>query len=365
MYRIDFTATEAVKGAILNLGRTEDVKFSPNNRRLAVAGYFRNKLVVFDVDIAVSSAGKRVNLTGFQEITSTSLKLPHGLSFIDDETLVVANLGGQVPILKLPAAGASDGKWELTSLRNICDDHAPRPYVPGSLTVSHLDQSHCEVLVCNSKTHNVTRHTLEINEPFVVNRNEVLLNRGLNAPDGVAISRDRRWIAISNHNEHNVLLYENTPRLNSNSRPDGILRYVNFPHGVRFTPDGNFVLVADAGSPYVNVYAKNGRGWEGKSNPVSSFRVMDEEVYLRGRSNPEEGGPKGIDIDRDMNVLVTTSAEQPLSFFDLPAILKRRTVPMERRQLFLNWRVERIRKSVRVVRNDLRLRTRLRRLCGF
>jgi hypothetical protein len=54
MFRLDFTATDAVKGAIRDLGRTEDVKFSPNNRRLAVAGYFRDKLVVFDVDIDAS-----------------------------------------------------------------------------------------------------------------------------------------------------------------------------------------------------------------------------------------------------------------------------------------------------------------------
>jgi DNA-binding beta-propeller fold protein YncE len=140
---------------------------------------------------------------------------------------------------------------------------------------------------------------------------------------------------------------------------------VNFPHGVRFTSDGNFVFVADAGSPYVNVYAKDGPTWKGRRNPISSFRVMDEDVYLRGRTNPQEGGPKGVDIDRDMNVMVTTSAEQRLAFFDLPAMLNQRTDPMDWRKRSREWREERMRENIKVVRNKLSLRTRIRRFCGI
>ena len=44
---------------------------------------------------------------------------------------------------------------------------------------------------------------------------------------------------------------------------------------------------------------------------------MDDATFLRGRYNPEEGGPKGIDVDRDMSVLATTCEHQPLAFFDL------------------------------------------------
>jgi len=229
----------------------------------------------------------------------------------------------------------------------------------------HLDQSHYDLLVCNNKTSYVTRHSLERGERFVTKGSEVFLKRDLNIPDGVAINRDRRWIAISNHNEHNVYLYENVPGLNPDSKPDGILQNVNFPHGVRFTPDDNFVLVADAGSPFVNLYAKNGDSWKGSRGPTSTFRVMDEEVYLRGRTNPQEGGPKGLDVDRNMNVMVTSSVEQRLAFFDLQAMLKQRSVPLEWRKVSLNWRIDRVREKVRPVRNNLALRTRLRRLRGI
>ena len=48
---------------------------------------------------------------------------------------------------------------------------------------------------------------------------------------------------------------------------------------------------------------------------------MSDETYLRGRKNPEEGGPKGLDIDAGMRVLATTCEEQALAFFDLRAVL--------------------------------------------
>jgi len=115
----------------------------------------------------------------------------------------------------------------------------------------------------------------------------------------------------------------------------------------------------------VNVYAKDGPTWKGRRNPISSFRVMDEDVYLRGRTNPQEGGPKGVDIDRDMNVMVTTSAEQRLAFFDLPAMLNQRTDPMDWRKRSREWREERMRENIKVVRNKLSLRTRIRRFCGI
>jgi DNA-binding beta-propeller fold protein YncE len=345
--QIEFTASKEVWGVLKDLARTEDVKFSPNNRRLAVAGFAKNKLVVFDVEISASASGRKVALTDFMEIRSSSLHAPHGLCFIDDETLIVANRGGEAPILSVPSSGAVDKKFEMPALQTIRRDQFHQLKSPGSVSVSRIDQNLYEVLICNNYVHYVTRHILETGEHFVLRNSEILLRKGLSIPDGVAVDRERRWIAISNHNTHSVLLYENTPRLNGHSEPDGILRNVNYPHGVRFTPDDNFVLVADAGAPYVNVYAKDGDSWNGTRDPVTTFRVMDEMTYRGGRFHPSEGGPKGIDIDSDMNVLVTTCEKQTLAFFDLPEVLKKREIPLDWRKKSFQWRVERIRDNLR------------------
>lgn len=151
---------------------------------------------------------------------------------------------------------------------------------------------------------------------------EIVLKKWLNLPDGVCVSKDRQWIAVSNHNTHGVLLYHWSPALNELASPDGMLRGGYFPHGLRFSADGRYLFVADAGAPFVHIYANGGEGWRGSRTPAASVRIMDEPLFLRGRHNPQEGGPKGLDIDSAMNVLVATSEHQPLAFFDLPEMLQ-------------------------------------------
>jgi hypothetical protein len=155
-----------------------------------------------------------------------------------------------------------------------------------------------------------------------IRSSEVLLQKYLNIPDGVSVSPDRRWIAVSNHTTHNVLLYENSPALNADAEPDGILRRVHYPHGLRFSADGRHLFVADAGAPYLHIYAQHPDQWRGVRHPIATVRIMDDEVFGRGRHNPEEGGPKGLDIDAFSNVLVVTSECQPLAFFDVSALLQ-------------------------------------------
>jgi hypothetical protein len=48
---------------------------------------------------------------------------------------------------------------------------------------------------------------------------------------------------------------------------------------------------------------------------------MDDPLFLRGRHNPQEGGPKGLDIHKRLSVLAVTSEHQPLAFFDLAVML--------------------------------------------
>lgn len=321
--RIEVIASSEVHKALAEMGRTEDVKFSPSHRKIAVAGFGKDKILVLDVVVDTCESRKQVILTDFLEVTSSSLHSPHGVFFLDEDTLVVANRGGGISILRLPARDAEFRSLMLPSLGTAGVDQWV--YSPGSVSVSRIDRDRYAVLVCNNYAHYVSRHILSTARGRLrVENNEVLLSRGLDIPDGVAVNRDGRWIAISNHNTHSVLLFANTPQLNQQSEPDGILRNVNCPHGLRFTADDEFLLVADAGSPHVHVYAKDGDGWRGVRDPVKSFQVMDTGTFLRGRYNPQEGGPKGIDIDHDAKVLVTTSEHQVLAFFDLPAILQGR-----------------------------------------
>ena len=320
---IRWTGPQSVNDVIASLGRTEDVSFSPNNRRLAVAAFTRNRIVVFDIDIATSAARPQVALTGGVELSSPALNSPHGLGFIDDETLIVANRAGEVAMFKLPTGEPRAWSCEVLPIQTWPAGGASLLKSPGSVAVASVAQGLHEILICNNSGHTVTRHLVDLGARSVVRSSEVLLRRWLDIPDGLSVSPDQRWIAVSNHSTHNVLLYENVPSLNEHADPDGILRRVHYPHGLCFSADGRYLFVADAGAPEVHVYAEDGAGWWGVRHPAATIRIMDESLFLRGRHNREEGGPKGLDIDAGSNVLAVTSECQPLAFFHVSALLER------------------------------------------
>ena len=319
---IEYTAPQSVTDAVGSLGRTEDVRFSPSNRRLAVASFHRNRIVVFDIDIASSSGVTQVALTGGVELSSPALQRPHGLDFIDDDTLIVTSRRSDVALFKLPAGERHVPSHEVLPIARWPSDGTTLLNAPGSVAVTRVEDDVCEVLICNNRGHTVTRHRLDCDAGRAIRHSEILLQKYLNIPDGVSVSPDRRWIAVSNHTTHNVLLYEKSPALNADAEPDGILRGVHYPHGLRFSADGRHLFVADAGAPYLHIYAQHPDQWRGVRHPIATVRIMDDEVFGRGRHNPEEGGPKGLDIDARSNVLVVTSECQPLAFFDVPALLQ-------------------------------------------
>ena len=319
---VSYTAPAAVRAVVESLGRTEDIRFSPDGRRLAVVAFNRNRIAVFDIEVSRAASAPSVALTGVVEITSSALERPHGIDFISDGMLIVANREGDAVTFALPRGAAEGQCFELAPVQVL---RAAVPNLlrsPGSVFVTRAGRQAREVLICDNSAHCVTRHALGGADGAAIDRGDVLLRKWLDVPDSVTVSSDRQWIAVSNHNTHSVLLYENTPSLTPSADPDGLLRCVQYPHGLRFSPDGRHIFLADAGAPYVHVYARGEQGWRGLRNPVSSFRVMDDVLFQNGRSSPQDGGPKGLDIDGDMNMLVVTSECQPLAFFDPSAMLQ-------------------------------------------
>src|SRR5438552_5537848 len=292
--KIQYTAPQSVTDAVSSLGRTEDVRFSPSNRRLAVAAFKRNRIVVFD--IASSSGATRVALTGGVELSAPALQLPHGLDFIDDDTLIVTSRGSGVALFKLPPGEEIVRTHEVLPVARWPANGTTLFNAPSAVAVTQVEEDVGEVLICNNDGHTVTRHLLDRDAGCALRNSEILLHKFLNVPDGVSVSPDRRWIAVSSHAAHIVLLYENSPALNSDAEPDGILRGVIYPHGLRFSADGRHLFLADAGTPYLRIYTRDLDEWRGVRHPVASVRIMDDAVFQRGRHNPEEGGPKGLDL---------------------------------------------------------------------
>jgi len=330
---IPFTATEEILQALARLGRTEDIKLSPDNRKLAIAGFAENKILLLDIRLEQNQGGTSVRLTDYVELVSPCLNRPHGLCFLDDDTLVVANREGDVVVFKLPDFFAGDRDYCPSSPDASID---PKwTFSPGSVTAYETAPHVFKLLVCNNYAHHVSRHTLHIHvDQIQVSSSELLLTQGFQVPDGVATSHDRRWIAVSNHGTHSVDIFSNTVALEQDvqvvgqvvdhavGQVVGHMRGISYPHGLCFTPDDKHLLVADAGQPCIRIYARGDTSWAGERTPIASPQVMDTETFVRGRYNPQEGGLKGIDIDSAMRVLVSTCEHQVLAFFDLPMLLQ-------------------------------------------
>jgi hypothetical protein len=330
--QLEYKATNYVRDAIRNLGRTEDIRFSPNNRRLAVVSFLTNKITVFGIVIAA----RNITITDAIEISSSYLKEPHGIDFIDDDKIIVANRQGGATIFELPRSGV-DRHYDLEPLAIIPIDQNLSS--PGNITIIKKDKYFHEALICNNYANRVTRHLIDIENGFTVTRNEILLRKWLSLPDGISVSGN--WIAVSNNKGHNVLLYESTESLGEHSNPDGVLRCVRYPHGLRFTADGRFILVADAGAPYVHIYAKNQLGWKGVHQPLRSIRVLNDIEYCPGQTAIYDAGPKGLDIDNCMSTLAVTCDENPMAFFELPPLLDE-TLEPEQLAFLINYELDSI-----------------------
>jgi len=319
--RAAVAASPAVEAALAALGRTEDVRFAPSGRRLAVAGFGNGTIAMIDLAVTVGRTGPVVAIEQVTSLGAAGLVQPHGIDWLDEHTLLVADRGGEVLALRLSVDGA--GRPERLDPVERSVGAFGELVEPGSLLVDRRGGA-TAVLVCDNRASTVTSHRIDADARRLdVAPAEVLLRRWLDIPDGIAISPDGTWMAVSNHVPQLVLLYRLDRELGVDAEPDGVLRGVAYPHGLRFTADGGHLVVADAGRPLLHVFRRRGDGWGGVQHPSASVRAMDEAVFEAGRHNPQEGGPKGLDVDPGGRILAVTAECQPLAFFDLPGLLSR------------------------------------------
>lgn len=312
---LPFMPSPVVAERYRTLGRTEDVAFSPDQTRLAIAGYSENKILVIQIRIVTEQGVMAVQSDGCVELHCPEFKHPHGLSWIDDGTLAIANRGRDVIVVSVPATSGGE-VVEIDPLLRLSDSGDGIIKSPGSVVVSRLNDEYLDFLVCNNYRHNVSRHIIHKGNGLKVISAHRLLRHGLKVPDGIAVSADGDLVAVSNHFGQRIDVFRNDAGIAAQSPPVFSLGVPCYPHGIRFALQDRLILVADAGAPFVHVYAKAGPSWTAASGPVASILVMDDETFQRGRKNPEEGGPKGLDILADGSLLVVSCEEVPLAFFD-------------------------------------------------
>lgn len=321
LHPLEATAPADILGALARMGRTEDITFSADGTRLAIAGFGTDSVAVLDVRVDDKPGQPAVSISGLTQLWSPALRAPHGVAFLGDRALVVANREGEAPIFELPAPVAGIRDIDAHEVTAIGRGGEAALVSPGSVRAMALAADVYEVLVCDNAANAVTRHLVDVRDGIRVVAETVLARAGLAIPDSLASSPDGRWLAVSNHDTHSVYVFASAGRLTPEHDAVGQLHNVTYPHGLVFTADGQHVIVADAGAPFLHVYARGDADWTGRRNPVRSIRVMDDKTFLRGRYNIQEGGPKGLDIDATSSVVAVSSEHQALAFFDLADVL--------------------------------------------
>lgn len=321
--RIQVQTTPEIEAMIARLGRTEDVCFSPDDTSLAVAGYGESSCCIFKVAVERSGAVPRMVIHGWSEIHSDAIRDPHGLAFAGNDHLVVGNRRGKIAIFDLRGL-RNEGKPQAVDPVRIVNraNMFHRVHAPGSVCVTEMNGGRIEILACNNFKHQVTRHRVPLRAGPALPDNAIVLERYLDIPDGIAIDPTGRWVAVSNHNTHEVLFYDRKAGLNRRADPDGKGLETGYPHGVRFFDDGRLLCVTDAGSPFLRFFRSQDNVWSGEHRPVLTVRVLDQQTFLRGHVNEMEGGAKGIAFNAREDILAVTCEEEALAFFHTPSLLR-------------------------------------------
>ncbi len=316
--------------------RTEDIRFSPSGRRLAVAST-DNCLLIYAVDLTMRPI--RIELE--MELRSLSLLVPHGVEFLSEDKLVVANRNGNLSFFQIsplsdwhnwhrclqiesifevqsPLFGLTDQKRMLRDRELFCGPGSVR-FFNNTLYVS-----------CNYLNTVSTFFCQLDNEKLSVQEGIVIAHHGLEVIDGIALSQDGNLMALSDHDNHRVVIYRRT------MNPSELLGRPHFSiicsltdidmhyaHGLCFDRTGNALFVADAGGRYINVFKNNG-DWD-MDMLKSSVKIIgvDLEAFNKTQDSVNEkfrileGGEKGLDIDPSGRIMVTTCNNQTIRFFEI------------------------------------------------
>lgn len=322
MKTLNYRASPEVQNVIDSMGRTEDAKFSADGRYLAIVDFLKDKVHIFEIEIESRASKQEINLKSCLTITSDAFRLPHGLVFLGENHFVVVNRGADITLFEFDFNFSGCIEKKLDPVKFVMGRRFyGRVSSPGSVGSYQVSDNRYRIFVCNNYLHNIVSFEITLGNTIKIKNRGVVIKKGLNLPDGICISPNKKWAAISNHYTGTISIYKISPLLNRFTSPTATLLDIAYPHGLRFSEDGNKIFSTDAGSQYLHIFESDSDSWEGDYKPRQSIKVVDKETFEKVRINPEEGGLKGLDVTNDDQLLVTTAEHQVLNFYSIRDLL--------------------------------------------
>ena len=132
-------------------------------------------------------------------------------------------------------------------------------------------------------------------------------DRMIKTPDGLAFSSQGELLAITNHGDNSILLYQQIPQSGGRYTefPVEIIRgehsNLHFPHSLSFHPSHEDLVVSNAGGKKtLLVFKKVATTFPRYAHiPEQVLEIYNPETVHLQRRNPEEGGVKGVAISPD------------------------------------------------------------------
>jgi DNA-binding beta-propeller fold protein YncE len=163
---------------------------------------------------------------------------------------------------------------------------------------------------CNLKSATISFYRKRSDSPLAFDSSPCFeIWQGLAEPDGLAFSPSGEWLAVANHGNHSVSMFQRRRRVAARDgfrfgpAPVAVITHpsLKHPHSVAFSA-ADHLVVTNAGANCFSVFAPttiDGRtqwsllpGGEKAVGSDSGFRAINA-------TNKMEGGPKGIAIHRD------------------------------------------------------------------
>ena len=233
------------------------------------------------------------------------LKYPHDVSFSpcgDTELLAVAQRGGAIALYEKNRANEHYGPDPVFEI------YGPKTKLKFSDGVAFVPPNNDYLAACNLEIGSVSFYRRTSHSPIAFELEPLfeLKHRSLSNPDGLAFSPCGRWLAIANHGNHSVSIFQRRNRVISG----GKLRYgpkpvtiikdpgLRHPHSVAFTA-ANHLVVTNAGANYISVYEPQSHNFRMRwsQSPIARKTVGPDRIFKEVNArNKMEGGPKGIAI---------------------------------------------------------------------
>ena len=302
-----------------NLQRFEGIAFSPSGNILGIATSDTNIIFLFR-----RKPDGLFEDTPYSSINGPASRLnyPHDLSFSlsgDAELLAVAQRAGSISIYE---KNETNDNYSTDPVFEICGPETGLNYSDG---VAFVPPNNDYLAACNLQSSRITFYRKIPGSPIGFKLKPVFeLKRGLSGPDGLGFSQCGKWLAVANHGNHTVSIYQrrnsifSRRKLKYRRRPVTIIEDpgLRHPHSVAFTPKTNHLVVTNAGANYFSVYQPNGHDTEMRwsQSPVLQKTVGPENIFKEVNArNKMEGGPKGIAIHE--NSLAICSPEHGVKIY--------------------------------------------------